>query len=98
MPRLAQLQGLKGRPATSAEATVARDGRPLRADRMLEIVKAIPEDSIGRRLLPPATREAGEQLDAMLADVESSPFSADVKTYMKLSLQCGRLTTDSPPA
>ena len=69
----------------------------LAANRMLTIVMAIPEDSGGRRLLLP-TGEAGAQLDSMLADVESSPFSGEFKTYMKLSLQCGRVTTNSEPA
>ena len=79
-----------------AEALVPRLGR-VPAGRMLEIVKAIPEDAGGRRLLP-QTKEAGAQLDSMVADVESSPFSGEFKTYVKLSLQCGRVTTASAPA
>jgi tetratricopeptide (TPR) repeat protein len=79
-----------------AEALVPRLGK-IPAGRMLEIVKAIPEDAAGRRLSP-QTKEAAAQLDAMLADVESSPFSADFKSYTKLSLQCGRVTTASEPS
>ena len=45
----------------------------------------------------PATKESGEQLVCMLAAVDSSPFSTEFKSYMKLSLQCGRLTADPPP-
>ena len=66
------------------------------AGRMLEIVKAVPEDAAGRRLLPP-TKGAGEELDSMLAAVDSSPFSAEFKSYLKLSLQCGRINADPPP-
>jgi tetratricopeptide (TPR) repeat protein len=78
-----------------AESLVPRLAK-LPADRMLAIVKTIPEDAGGRRLLPP-TNEAGEQLDSMLTAVDTSPFSTEFKSYMKLSLQCGRLTTDPPP-
>ena len=78
-----------------AEALVPRLAR-LPANRMVAIVKAVPEDAAGRRLLPP-TKDAGEQLDSMLADVDSSPFSTELKSYLTLSLQCGRLTADPPP-
>lgn len=78
-----------------AEALVPRLAT-LPAGRMLAIVKVIPEDAGGRRLLP-ATKEAGEQLDSMLAAIDSSPFSAEFKSYVKLSLQCGRLNADPPP-
>jgi tetratricopeptide (TPR) repeat protein len=66
------------------------------AERMLAIVKAIPEDAGSRRLLPPTT-DAGEQLDSMLTAVDTSPFSTEFKSYLKLSLQCGRLNADPPP-
>ncbi len=69
----------------------------LEAERMLAIVKAVPEDAGGRRLLPP-TKEAGEQLDSMLATIDTSPFSAEFKSYVKLSLQCGRLNAESAAA
>ena len=66
------------------------------AQRMLAIVKVVPEDAGGRRLMP-ATKDADEQLDSMLAAIDSSPFSADLKSYVRLSLQCGRLNADPPP-
>ena len=78
--------------ALSASAKATAD-RP--AGRMLEIVKVIPEDAGGRRLLPPS-KESGEQLESMLAAIASSPFTAEFKSYMTLSLQCGRLNADPP--
>ena len=78
-----------------AEALVPRLAA-LPADRMLAIVKAVPEDAAGRRLLAP-TKEAGDQLDSMAATIDSSPFSPEFKSYIKLSIQCGRLN-DIPPA
>jgi len=58
------------------------------ADRMLAIVKVIPEDAGSGRLLPP-TKDAGDQLDSMLTAIDTSPFSPEFKSYLKLSLQCG---------
>jgi tetratricopeptide (TPR) repeat protein len=68
----------------------------LPAARMLEIVRAIPEDETGRRVLPP-TREALEQIASMVAAIDASAFSPELKSYMKLSLQCGRTNADPPP-
>jgi tetratricopeptide (TPR) repeat protein len=83
-------------PRLTAVSTSAKATADQPAGRMLEIVKAIPEDAGGRRLLP-ATKESGGQLESMLAAVDSSPFSTEFRSYMKLSLQCGRLTPDPPP-
>jgi tetratricopeptide (TPR) repeat protein len=68
----------------------------LPAERMLAIVKAVPEDAGGRRVMP-VTTETAEQLDSMLAALDSSRFSAELTSYVKLSLQCGRVNADPPP-
>ena len=79
--------------ALSASAKATAD-QP--AGRMLEIVRAVPEDATGRRLLPP-TKEAGEQIESMVAAIDASVFSLELKSYVKLSVQCGRMNADPPP-
>jgi tetratricopeptide (TPR) repeat protein len=66
------------------------------AAEMLAIVGTIPEDSAGRRVLPPPTKEAAQQVDSALAAIDASPFSAEFRSYLRLSLECGRLTTNQP--
>ena len=83
---LTHAESLVPRLATLSASAKATADQP--ADRMLAIVKVIPEDAGGRRLLP-ATKESGEQLESMLAAIDASPFSAEFKSYMKLSVQCG---------
>lgn len=61
------------------------------AELVLSIVRGLPPDATARRLVPP-TREAREQLDASIMSIEAGPFSRVFTDYMKLSLQCGRLT------
>ena len=91
---LAHAESLVSRLATPGVRLKPDTTNP--AERMLAIVRAIPEDAGGRRLLPP-TKEAGEQLESMRAAVESSPFSAELKSYLRLSLECGRLNANPPP-
>ena len=91
---LTHAESLVPRLTTLSASAKATADQP--ADRMLAIVKVIPEDAGGRRLLPP-TKESGEQLESMLAAIDSSPFSVEFKSYMKLSVQCGRLNADPPP-
>jgi tetratricopeptide (TPR) repeat protein len=79
--------------ALSASAKATAD-QP--AGRMLEIVRAVPEDATGRRLLPP-TKDAGEQIESMVTAIDASAFSLEFKSYMKLSVQCGRINADPPP-
>ena len=67
------------------------------AERLLAIVKTIPEDSAGRRVLPPVN-DAAQQLEAALAVVDASPFSAELNSYVRLTIQCGRTTSDQPAA
>jgi tetratricopeptide (TPR) repeat protein len=57
---------------------------------MLAIVKVIPEDAAGRLVLPPG-RESAAQMESALAEINASPFSAEFKSYMRLSIQCGRV-------
>src|SRR5688572_13793423 len=78
-----------------AESLVLRLAKVPAGD-MLAIVKAIPEDSGGRRVQPPPTREAAQQIDSALASVDASPFSPEFKGYLRLSLECGRLTGNQP--
>ena len=64
---------------------------------LLGIVTSIPEDSTGRRVLPPAL--AGrETIDLTVARIDASPFGSLFKTYLKLSVQCGRVSVNPPPA
>ena len=64
---------------------------------LLSIVRVLPPDSTARRPLPP-TREAREQLEGSVSLIDAGPFSRVFKDYVKLSLQCGRLTVDAPAA
>ena len=69
----------------------------LQADRLLAIVRTVPEDAAGRRLLPP-TKDAAQQIDQALAAIDASPFSAELNGYLRLTIQCGRTTPDPAPA
>src|SRR5688572_18399905 len=66
----------------------------LQADRLLAIVKSVPEDAAGRRLLPP-TKDAAQQIEQALAAIDASPFSAELNGYLRLTIQCGRTTPDA---
>ena len=67
------------------------------AERLLAVVRTIPEDGAGRRLLPPA-KDAAQQIESALAIVDASPFSAELNSYVRLTIQCGRTTSDQAPA
>ena len=69
----------------------------LQAERLLAIVRTVPEDAAGRRVLPP-TKEAAQQIDQALAAIDTSPFSAELNGYLRLTIQCGRTTPDPAPA
>ncbi|HET9193736.1 MAG TPA: hypothetical protein VFO21_12710, partial [Vicinamibacterales bacterium] len=69
----------------------------LQADRLLAIVKSVPEDAAGRRVLPP-TKDAAQQIDQALVAIDASPFSAELNGYLRLTIQCGRTTPDPAPA
>src|SRR5687768_6962155 len=69
----------------------------LQAERLLAIVRTVPEDAAGRRILPP-TNDAAQQIDQALAAIDTSPFSAELKDYLRLTIQCGRTTSDRVPA
>lgn len=64
------------------------------AEPILAAVRAVPE-SAGRRMLP-VTADAKANLDATLTLIDSSPFDAVFKSYVKLSLECGRVAALSP--
>jgi tetratricopeptide (TPR) repeat protein len=85
---------------THAESLVARLARPgppkggdyvLEAGRLLAIVRSVPEDAAGRRVLPPS-KDAEQQIDQSLAALDASPFSDELKDYLRLTIQCGRTT------
>ena len=87
-----------------AEALVPRLAGPakgghyvLHAERLLAIVRTVPEDAAGRRLLPP-TNDAAQQIDAALGAVDASPFSAEFNGYLRLTIQCGRTRSEPAPA
>ena len=63
------------------------------ADRMLAIVRTLPPDATARRALPP-NAAAQEELKATIAALDASSFSSLFKSYLALSIQCGRLTVD----
>lgn len=75
-----------------AESLVPRLSK-LPADQLLAIVRAVPEDAAGRRVLPP-TKDAAQQIDLALAAIDASPFSAELNDYLRLTIQCGRTTPD----
>jgi tetratricopeptide (TPR) repeat protein len=65
--------------------------------RTLELVKAVPPDAAGRRvLITPGPAQA--ELDSAIAGIDAGPFSPVFTRYLKLSLQCGRLTNVSSAA
>ena len=65
----------------------------LPADRILSVVKVLPSDATARRALPP-TAAVQQELAAAISALEASAFSSVFKSYVKLSVQCGRLTVD----
>ncbi len=65
------------------------------ANRVLSVVRALPPDATARRALPPST-VVKDELTAAAAALETSSFSSAFKSYVKLSIQCGRLTVDPP--
>src|SRR5688572_25604440 len=79
-----------------AESLVPRLAK-LPADRLLAIVRSVPEDAAGRRVLP-QTKDAAQQIDLTLAAINASPFSAELNGYLRLTIQCGRTTPDPAPA
>jgi tetratricopeptide (TPR) repeat protein len=78
-----------------AESLVPRLAK-LPAAAMLAIVRTVPEDAAGRRLLPP-TNDAAQQIDSALAAVDASPFSAELNAYLRLTIECGRTTPGREP-
>ncbi len=64
---------------------------------VLDIVSSVPEDATGRRVLPPSLG-GREALDTAIARIDTSPFSALFKSYLRLAVQCGRVSTDTPSA
>jgi tetratricopeptide (TPR) repeat protein len=66
------------------------------ADRVLSMVRALPADATGRRVLPP-TPAVQEELKATVAALDASSFSTLFKSYLKLSIQCGRVPVDAVP-
>ena len=79
-----------------AESLVPRLAK-LPAAAMLAIVRTVPEDATGRRILPP-TNDAAQQIDQALAAIDASPFSAELNGYLRLTIQCGRTRSDPAPA
>ena len=79
-----------------AESLVPRLAK-LPAAAMLAIVRTVPEDAAGRRILPP-TNDAAQQIDQALAAIDASPFSAELNGYLRLTIQCGRTRSDPAPA
>ena len=63
------------------------------ADRILSVVKVLPPDATARRAMPP-TPAVQEELAATIRALDASTFSGLFKSYVKLSIQCGRLTVD----
>jgi tetratricopeptide (TPR) repeat protein len=61
----------------------------IQAERLLAIVRTVPEDAAGRRILPP-TKDAAQQIDSALAALDASPFSTELNSYLRLTIQCGR--------
>ena len=64
------------------------------AGALLSVVASVPEDSAGRRMLTPGL--PGRDLDATVARIDASAFSTLFKSYLKLSVQCGRVTVGVP--
>lgn len=85
-------------PAASLDAA-RRLTRQLRTSAetsaLVETVAAVPEDAAGRRVLPPGLL-AREATDATVARIEASPFSTLFKSYLTMSVQCGRVSVDAP--
>ena len=63
------------------------------ADRILSVVRVLPPDAAARRAMPPTPAVQGE-LAATISALDASAFSSIFKSYVKLSIQCGRLTVD----
>jgi tetratricopeptide (TPR) repeat protein len=66
------------------------------AEQVLSMVKVLPSDATGRRGLPP-TATVQEELKATIAALDASAFSGVFKSYLKLSIQCGRMAVDALP-
>jgi tetratricopeptide (TPR) repeat protein len=62
---------------------------------VLDIVSSVPEDATGRRVLPPSPG-GREALDSAIARIDTSPFSALFKSYLRLAMRCGRVALDTP--
>ena len=62
---------------------------------LLGVVTSVPEDSAGRRVLTPGL-PGRDTLDATVARIDASAFSTLFKSYLKLSVQCGRVTAGVP--
>jgi tetratricopeptide (TPR) repeat protein len=69
----------------------------LHAERLLGIVRTIPEDGAGRRILA-IPKDAAQQIDSALAIVAASPFSAELNEYLRLTIECGRTASEKTPA
>ena len=67
------------------------------SDRLLTVVRSLPPDATARRTLPP-NAAAQEELKATIAALDASAFSVVFKSYLKLSIQCGRMAVDALPA
>jgi tetratricopeptide (TPR) repeat protein len=67
------------------------------AKAVVDVIAALPEDATGRRVLPPAPA-ARAAFDATVAGLDATPFSTLFKTYLKLSVQCGRVPVEEPSA
>ena len=63
------------------------------AERLLSVVRTLPPDATARRVLPPGA-VVQEELKAAIAALDASPFSSLFKSYLALSIQCGRLAVD----
>src|SRR5687768_9743885 len=78
-----------------ATQLMARLPRPPEASAVLGLITSVPEDSAGRRVLSPAL-SGPDALNAAVARIDASPFSSLFKSYLKLSVQCGRVAVGVP--
>ena len=78
---------------TPCAAAVAPKLTTVPADRILAIVRSLPPDATARRLLPP-NAAAQEELKATIAALDASGFTDLFKSYLRLSIQCGRLAVN----
>ena len=80
-----------------ASSLAPRLPKTVPAERILSLVREIPPDATGRRLLPPNARDR-EAIDAATQALEAGPFSAQFRSYVTLSFQCGRIQPDNASA